>query len=191
MSIAQDFLLRSKPSSRVAQQNEEISNPFDMLSAPGEVTQTTQPSISFADDAPVAAEDESPVRFAPAPATTIEEDPTSLPVANFGGNVVDTMANYGAISAVGNAELAPIDWGGYGMVRTPNPVADVLLHEECVQGLWDGYSAQRAAECSKMWSRLTAQKKCRKCGGKGCCNECDGAVNRYTQSCDNCSQCAQ
>ncbi|MFN3191551.1 MAG: hypothetical protein ACE361_13665 [Aureliella sp.] len=133
-----------------------------------------------------------------------ESDPASLPVGirhrHRRNAVVDTMSNMGSIASVPHAATTQIDWC-YGSTKTPNPVADVLLHQECVQGLWDRYPAQRAAECAHMWAKLTASKGCHRCqhGGCGSCSSgnCDSGctsqpVNRYRakSSCDSCVHCA-
>ncbi|MFK7734671.1 MAG: hypothetical protein AB8B50_01500 [Pirellulaceae bacterium] len=169
----------------------EIENPFDVLS----------PS-----DDSVSNNFNSPPQSQPAP---IIEDPNSLPVGRRHRRhnaVVDTMAQHSRISNVPHASTAVVDWG-YGVQNTPNPVATVLLHQQCVEGLWDSYSQQRAAECAKMWSRLTAKKRCHHCSLSGCsacksgcasggCDSCAGSavVNRYQSQpaggCDSCSQCA-
>ncbi|MEM8732970.1 MAG: hypothetical protein AAGG44_02025 [Planctomycetota bacterium] len=127
-------------------------------------------------------------------------DPTSLPVGirhrHRRNAVVDTMSNLGSIASVPHAATTQIDWC-YGSTKTPNPVADVLLHQECVEGLWDRYPAQRAAECAHMWSKLTASKGCHRCQHGGCGSKCDSGcasqpVNRYrtNSSCDTCAHCA-
>jgi hypothetical protein len=167
----------------------EVGNPFDVL-PPFEA--------SSSDDF------DSRQQSQPAP---IVEDPNSLPVGRRHRRhnpIVDTMAEYGQVANVPHVTNSAVDWG-YGHLQTPNPVATVLLHQQCVEGLWDNYSQQRAAECAQMWSRLTAKKRCHHCGScghsrckSGCASggKCSGnaVTNRYQSqpntNCDSCSQCA-
>ena len=166
--------------------NEEIPNPFDMLGNTKNKPSEQKPQAPIIDPAPAP-----PTQIVPAqpvlktdlPQAEITADPTRLPVRT-NAPVVDTMATYGHIAGVPDATATQVDWC-YGTAQTPNPVAEVLLRQECVEGLWDGYDAMRAEECALMWSRLTAQKKCRGCSK--CRPDC--TTNRY-QTCDNgCQQC--
>ena len=156
----------------------EIPNPFDFgaeLAAPP----VPQVTIDSANDAPA--------------------DPSSLPTGirhNRKRTTVDALVDYATLSGVANASYGGVNWG-YGTAKAPNHVANVLLRQECVDGLWASYPAMRAAECELMWRRLTATKNCG-CGRDGCqscnsgCAQCGhGTVlNRYAQSgCDSCDSC--
>lgn len=111
-------------------------------------------------------------------------------------SVVDSIIDHTASGSIAHASDTPIYWGG--APQTPNPVADWLLREECVAGLWDGYPQQRAAECAHMWSHLSGHSRI--CGG-GCgtvagqCNACaePRVRNRYlsgpTVAVDTCAPC--
>lgn len=144
---------------------ESVSNPFDFFSE---------------EDSPgVSAPTIEPVDLSPS-----DEDPASLPVGRHHRNrsVVETIIDHSTLSAVPNAAMAPVFWNG--PARTPNPVADILLREECnVRALWAGYPAQRAAECADMWNRINNPHGCKSCGhAGGHCNTCQPRViNRYTQ----------
>lgn len=163
-----------------------IANPFDMLGNAATANQAPPPPAV------------GPVQ----PQAEISEDPQSLPVGlrhRHRRGIVDTMANYGQVASVPNATHTPVDWCS-GATRAPNHVANMLMREQCVQGLWDGYEAQRAAECAHMWAKLTATRRCHGCGHcskSGCTTGCASGgcasqpINRYQpSSCDGCTQCA-
>jgi hypothetical protein len=165
---------------------EQIPDPFQFLDNPQEPASTPAKTDSS----------RSPVLIAPQTKSGESSDPASLPVSRpYSSNnaVVDTMVHQGVIASVPHAATSPVEWC-YGELRAPNHVADFLMRQECVEGLWDRYPAQRAAECAHMWEKLTATKQCH-CGhGCGSCNanySHSGSVNRYTQSqCDGCAHCA-
>lgn len=157
--------------------NTNIPNPFDFGGVP-----EAPPTPTYADE---SAELED------------LQDPTSLPtgIRHRRRNAVDAMVDYAVLSGVGQASHG-VHWG-YGIPTAPNHIANILVRQECVDGLWDSYPAMRAAECELMWRHLTATKHCG-CGG-GCnsgCQSCQagcatggcahGPRNRYTASCDSC-----
>ncbi len=167
-----------------------IANPFDLgpPTAPAETnTQLVEPTAQVDS------------------ATT--QDPTSLPVGrrHRGRTIVDTMIDYNTLSNTPHAAYAPVQWSP--VAQTPNPVAQFMLRQECVDGLWAGYSAQRAAECAAMWAHLSGHHG--HCCGLTAGSPCDvcadlGPRNRYRRqhhrrhhgaakasSCDaSCDQCA-
>ncbi|MEM7477537.1 MAG: hypothetical protein AAF483_21330 [Planctomycetota bacterium] len=115
-------------------------------------------------------------------------DPASIPAGQHhhrSSPIIDTMVSASGAN-MPNSSNAPIDWR-QGQCCTPLYVAQILMQQECVDGIWNGYSEMRAAECAKQWRLLTCQKCC-KCGG--CfgvnCQPC----NRYSNSCDTCTGCA-
>ncbi|MCR9293492.1 MAG: hypothetical protein NXI32_12285 [bacterium] len=185
---------------------EDINSPSDIRPAEAPIGLNAEAEIpdpfTFLDDSDGSIPPLSPEATAAqqAPALEIQPqadmdpsltDPKSLPVrTNLPKNsVVDTMVNDDTVASIPNAALQPVDWC-YGQMRAPNHVADYLMRQECVNGLWDNYPAQRAAECAHMWKHLTAKKKCR-CG-HGCNTACGSCpTNRYvSENCDSCTHCA-
>lgn len=111
-----------------------------------------------------------------------DSSPSTLPVGRHHRHqrsVVDTIVDHAAIGNVPHVTTTPIYWGG--AAQTPNPVADWLLREECVAGLWDGYPQQRAAECAHMWAHLSGQ--CGHCGSGQCGS---GGCATVAEPCDAC-----
>lgn len=116
----------------------------------------------------------------------------SHPVSSMssGQNVIESIVNHARVSQIPNVSAAPVNWAQ----RCPRqPIADFMMREDCVAGLWDGYEAQRAAECAAKWDRIAGHHK--GCGGCGGCNSCAApacgtgcstgacggvAINRYT-----------
>ena len=197
---------------------EAIPNPFDYFS---EELPTLQPksdgsNISsdlqseeqslFEQGLPTDATARQP--FDSAPNSEAQEldadDADSIPVGRqhlHNPSVVDTIVNQATLGNIPHCATTPVYWGD--TQHTPNPVADWLLREECVAGLWAGYPQQRAAECAHMWARLSGHSSCG-CGS-GCgnvsgpcsvCTQPTGRLNRYTgrfsaaavgcQPCDTC-----
>ena len=134
---------------------------------------------------------------------TDDSSPASLPVGRHHRHqrsVVDTIVDQAAIGNIPHVTTTPIYWGG--VPQTPNHVAEWLLREDCVGGLWDGYPQQRAAECADMWAHLSGHcGHCGHCGSGGCgtvaepCNACvkPRVHNRYLsgpsaapQACGSC-----
>lgn len=193
IKVSTDANLDELPSAKSA--SDQIPNPFDILA--GQLTQEPAPeSTSTPADHSQAVISEEPVPNPILVEVSEGQDPASLPVGGHPGrtSLVETMADYDTIASIQNAAIAPVDWC-HGATRTPNPVAEVLMRQGCVEGLWDGYAAQRAAECADMWEKLTATKNCRGCGSSHRqCQTHDGGhnargsrpVNRYvTQACDS------
>lgn len=114
-------------------------------------------------------------------------------------SVVDTIVNQATLGNLPHCATTAIDWGT--APHTPNAVAEWLLREQCVAGLWDGYPQQRAAECAHMWACLAGHSAC----GSGCaaasgpCTACashsHARHNRYTgrfsasKDCEPCNAC--
>ncbi len=151
-----------------------IPNPFDYFDQElpkVEPLAEQSPSVPFADE-PAATEDQP------------NSDPASLPVGRRqrenGPTVVDTIVSQAALGNIANASVTPVYWGGN--AQTPNPVAEWLLREECVAGLWANYPQQRAAECAQMWSNLAGHS----CGcGAGTCSS--GTCGAASASCTTCA----
>jgi hypothetical protein len=145
---------------------ETVPNPFDFF--------TEQDASSSATGSTPSAS----VELSPS-----DEDPTSLPVGRHHQNrsIVETVIDHSTISAIPHAAMGPVFWNA--PARTPNPVAEILLREECnVRGLWAGYPAQRAAECADMWNRINKPHGCKSCAHTAPqCNTCQPVRNRYTQ----------
>ena len=122
------------------------------------------------------------------------DDPNSLPVGRHHRQrtVVETIIDHSAAAYVPNASYAPVYWGNQ-MPQAPNPVAEVMLRQQCVDGLWAGYQAERAQECAAKWEHIAGKHHgCTSCKGAGKpCSTCDvQPVNRYIQSTPSCSDCA-
>lgn len=101
-------------------------------------------------------------------------DPASLPGARTERpqltSIVDTLVTQAALAKVPHVGQVPIYWGG--APQTPNPVAQWLKRQQCVDGLWANYPAQRAAECVRMWSHLSGHGY--GASGSGPCQSCAG-----------------
>lgn len=104
--------------------------------------------------------------------------------------------------AVNASYFPPIDWASAGH-RTPNPTADYMLLEYCVDGLWNNYAAERARQCARQTERIYGgHRHCGSCGVQPTCQSCTTGcglghnrpvVNRYRTpvgSCAGCAQCA-
>ncbi|MCC7335024.1 MAG: hypothetical protein IT422_08005 [Pirellulaceae bacterium] len=131
------------------------------------------------------------------------DDAASIPVGlhhRRNSSVVDTIIDQATLGSIPHCATTPIDWGT--SPHTPNAVADWLLREQCVAGLWDGYPQQRAAECARMWARLAGHSTCRSgCATvSGPCTVCaqhpQVRRNRYTggfstapMGCEPCNSC--
>ncbi len=123
-------------------------------------------------------------------ASPSDVDPQSLSVGrrHRQQSMTETILDHGTVAAIPHTAMAPVCWSASD--QTPNPIANILLRQDCnQQALWNGYSAQRAAECARMWRHLSGEHRCGHGGkcGQGC--ECaSGAVacapatrNRYTE----------
>ena len=164
---------------------EQISNPFDYFS--------DQPAL----EDPV---EKGKLTNADQAIPQTHSDPSSLPVARPNRSMVDTLVDHSTLADVPDASMVPIYWGE--APHTPNPVAQWLTREQCVQGLWDGYQAQRAQECIAMQARLAGHGFCG-CGPSACSGPCAACAappvrNRYREhlgaslggkKCDDCTSC--
>ncbi len=183
--------------------NEAIPNPFDYFSEdlPSIEPQAEQsdlfdsPHSLLEDDS--ASDNQPQEQAAAGDNQASEQDPASLPVGRHhrrAPSVVDTIIDQASLGNVPHTTTTPVYWGG--TRHTPNPVADWLLREECVAGLWDNYPQQRAAECAQMWACLAGHSGCGagSCGTvSGPCSACAGTRvrNRYLEqgcgsSCNTC-----
>jgi hypothetical protein len=160
---------------------EVIPNPFDFFASEDPSSIPSMPAE--ADASPVLAE----VNASPS-----DVDPKSLPVGrrHRQQSMTQTILDHGTVSAIPHAAMAPVCWSA--PEQTPNPIASILLRQDCnEQALWNGYSAQRAAECARMWQHLSAEHRCGRCGkgGHGCGGHgCGG--HGCGQSCGCASGCA-
>lgn len=146
---------------------ERSANPFDYF---GSGSTPAPDPLPIASD--LMAEEQAP-----------PSDPTSLPVAKNLRSMVDTIVDQGVLTGVANASSTPVYWGGAS--QTPNPVAQWLMREECVDGLWANYPQQRAAECAHMWSHIAGHSCCKgSCSANASCHVCtQPGRNRYTENC--------
>ncbi len=105
------------------------------------------------------------------------QDPTSLPVTrqHHERTVVDTIVDHSMLMNTPHASYEPVEWCQ--SMATPNPIGEIMLREFCVQGLWDGYEAQRAHLCAHMWHKLSGHH-CGSCGPSGSCCPPVGCNNR-------------
>ena len=117
-------------------------------------------------------------------------DPASLPVGiRHRHSPIDQILRNGLISQTPNSAQVQIAWPTQG---TDNLTARMLLSPGCTQGLWDNYSAERAAQCALMHQHLAGNLHrkacttgCKPCGQAGCAStsECGTArshtANRY------------
>lgn len=158
-----------------------VPNPFDFeLSSPS-------PETNAAQNAGVSG-----VELTDSPSLNQSNlDPSSLPVGRHHRrrpNIVDTMADYSMLANTPHAGVTPVDWCRTN--RTPNPIADIILRQECVEGLWAGYPAERAAECARMWEKIHGSCNngcpvgpCQPCSvGAGINVSAASILNRYRQS---------
>ncbi len=182
-----------------------IPNPFDYFDQ--ELPQIDPQATTIEEALPNLVVDEP---AAAGPNSDAERDPKSLPVGRHhrqnSPSMVDTIVSQAALGNIPNASVTPIYWGG--APQTPNPVAEWLLREDCVGGLWANYPQQRAAECADMWNCLSGNG-CG-CGAGGCghggcatgacgtCNTCSAPAaprNRYLERLSalpmGCNTCAQ
>ncbi len=162
---------------------EEIPNPFDFFASedPSSIPSTPAPSAIEPTVAPeiMAEVDESPSDAAA----------DSLPVGrrHRQQSMTETILDHATVLGVPHTGMAPVCWSAPD--QTPNPIASVMLRQECnQQALWDGYSAQRAAECARMWQHIAGQHRCAhgnncKCANanSGCTHCAAPARNRYTE----------
>lgn len=172
-----------------------VPNPFDYFA---EELPTTTPQAAAKDNAPQLLSEEQSLLESDLPNTPAakqdanDSSPATLPVGRHHRHqrsVVDTIVDQAALGNTPHVTTTPIYWGG--APQTPNAVADWLLREECVAGLWDGYPQQRAAECADMWAHLSGH-----CGG-GCgtvagpCSACaePRLRNRYLEAAPACGSC--
>lgn len=121
--------------------------------APGTTHEIANPFSFFSDDPPAV----EPRQSADSGRSASDRDPSSLSPRDdrHKPTLIDTMANHALLANIPHAAHSHDCW--YGPCATPNPVAEVLLRQECVDGLWAGYQAQRAAECAKMWHHLAGR----------------------------------
>jgi hypothetical protein len=146
----------SQPRLQIADfpQDTVIPNPFDFS------TESTSPS------------DRTPaVRKPQAELSDAVPDPGSLPVARqpHQRSIVDTMVDQSMLMNTPHADFEPVEWCP--TMRGPNPVGEFMLRQFCVDGLWDGYEAQRAHLCLHQWHKLTG-RGCQNCG-----TACGSAAN--------------
>ncbi|MEZ6133743.1 MAG: hypothetical protein R3C53_02420 [Pirellulaceae bacterium] len=159
---------------------EALGNPFDLFSEQDESALLEPAELPAT--APVENDRSSYFQEDSSPS---DADPKSLPVGRHHRrhSVVDTVIDHATIASVPNAAMGPVFWNQ--TARTPNPVADILLREECnVRALWAGYPAEHAAECAKMWNCINGHHahSCTQCASPATnCDVCQPVRNRYRQ----------
>lgn len=97
------------------------------------------------------------------------------------------------VAPVHNHNYAPpVDYASH-QRRTPNLVANYMSREWCVDGLWDNYSAERAAQCARQAEIIAGRQHCGHCGSAGACGQpaceqpsCQPVINRYRQQGGHC-----
>lgn len=168
-----------------SEERQPIVNPFDYFA---EHTPANTPQVVVGNSSSQLPSNDETLSdeglTSTAPATSDVEAFLPAPLPSDGHphhqrSVVDTIVDHAALGNTPHVAYTPIYWGG--APQTPNPVANWLLREECVAGLWDGYPQQRAAECAHMWAHLSGH--CGHHGHAGCaagsCNSCAAPRNRY------------
>lgn len=182
-------LAEETPSSAVPPVKPSIPNPFNFVPAEVDDLIDVSPSDRYLSDvipSEVSSSNRTPSNQAGGAAGT---DPNSLPVGRHTHQreIVDTIGDYSMLENIPHYENTQVSWNH----RTPNPVADSMLRQHCVNGLWDSYPAQRALECMRIQERL-AGHACGHCGTAGSCGTCGCGTsamprNRYReQSNQNC-----
>lgn len=119
------------------------------------------------------------------------------PVGRHGRSAAETIIAGASAVSQGSNYFPPIDWSS-GLHRTPNPTADYMLRQYCVDGLWDNFAAERAQQCARQMERIygghrhcggcAAQQPCQVAGG--CSMHGHQQVNRYRQMPGNFNGCA-
>ena len=151
-----------------------VPNPFDFGQSKEEDSNdglqlNSSGSSSSKDAAPTAPKNDSAI-------------PGGKPVGNYGHSVgPPTNVDLTVLSMTPHIRQTPVQWSHH--ARTPDPVGEMMLREFCSRGLWDGYSAERAAECACMHRKL---EKCRKKGCQTGCSSCSGC-----STCSSCNSCAK
>ncbi len=155
--------------------------PFDLIREQLSTSALDPTLVEPVERDPVVRPNPVPAEIA---AAEIAGDPASIPTGthHHRNTMVDRVAQQQTVASVPLASDAVIDWG-FGHPHPPIYIAQIMLRQDCVEGLWCGYGAIRTAACAKQWERLSAQE-CRKCK-TGCGN---AVVNRYTAGCDSCAQ---
>lgn len=170
-----DPFAEAKSGSGPAVAKETIANPFDYFaedlpSIEPQAVRTYNSQELPSEAQSLLDENASPNSLSSQPEAAAE-DPASLPVGlhhRRNSSVVDTIITEAALGNIPHCAMTGVDWGG--SLHTPNPVADWLMREECVNGLWANYPQQRAAECAAMWAHLAGHS----CGGCGSCGTVAG-----------------
>ena len=72
--------------------------------------------------------------------------------------------------------FAPIDWSSAAR-QTPNPTADYMMREWCVDGLWNNHSAEMALQCARQSQRIY--------GGHHHCGQCRVQPGYHHGGCQN------
>lgn len=148
--------------------SDAVPNPFDYFDQQDEVE-----GVALEASPSDLSSDESTTSIQPS-----ESDPASLPVSRNerpqATSMVDTLVSQAALANVPHVGQVPIYWGS--APQTPNPIAQWLQRQQCVDGLWASHPAQRAAECAHMWSHLSSHG----CGAcvSGPCQTCAGHAHQ-------------
>lgn len=70
--------------------------------------------------------------------------------------------------------FAPIDWSSAAR-QTPNPTADYMMRQWCVDGLWDNHAAEMSLQCARQSQRIY--------GGHHHCGQCRVQPGYYQGGC--------
>lgn len=182
-------------------QTDETEQPqaqVDASASNGEQTEKRSPFDFLSNDAnSVTPSDAASLQYDSSPAANVGNGKS---VGRRNSSPADTII--AGAKAVNASYFPPIDWASAGH-RTPNPTADYMCREYCVDGLWDNYAAERAQICARQWERIYGgHRHCGSCGvqagcqtcGTGCATAGQGrpVINRYRTSgtCTGCDQCA-
>lgn len=106
----------------------------------------------------------------PEASTGDKSDTTTVPVGRHQQPIspADSILA-GAMATAPNGYFAPAQLSNY-QYRAPNPMVSFMQREWCVDGLWDNYSSERAAQCARQYERLAGcqHRHCGYAGNAGC-----------------------
>lgn len=118
--------------------------------------------------------------------SSASQDPQALPAVPPPHPVdpVETILQNSPSMVPAGTDFAPLHWSGLG--RAPNPLADYMRQQWCVDGLWDSHPAERAAQCAKQayrisgaWRHHCSHCNCSYCGNAGCAANCGHACGSH------------
>lgn len=119
-------------------------SPFDFF--PADRTNEVQPSETASLQSDVSIEESEPATKA-------------VGRRHHASSPADAIIN----GAQATGYFAPIDWSSAAR-QTPNPTADYMMRQWCVDGLWDNHAAEMALQCARQSQRIY--------GGHHHCGQC-------------------